>query len=161
MLNKVIKSELLKVIAGSVIVAIAAYLVYVKFISAWKNPLPGGRLTSPFGNRKHPVTGVNTFHNGIDIAAPIGTKIYAPNKGTIKETYYHSTGGNTITIEHAGGYTTGFAHLHEFKAKPGQKVKKGEVIGTVGSSGVSTGPHLHFTVRLNKELINPLNLIKI
>jgi murein DD-endopeptidase MepM/ murein hydrolase activator NlpD len=113
-------------------------------------PTDSRRVTSPFGMRKHPVTGVQSFHNGIDIGAPHGAPIYAAADGTIERTFYNAQGGNSIILKHNDGMKTGYAHLSAFKVTTGQNVKRGDVIGLIGNTGVSTGAHLHFTVR-NKD----------
>lgn len=119
-----------------------------------------GRLTSKFGNRTHPISGAKSFHNGIDLAAPSGTPILAPADGTIAKRYYHSAGGNTIIMKHDNGFQTGYAHLLNFNVEVGDKVKQGEKIGEVGSTGGSTGPHLHLTVRDAKgTLVDPLTVL--
>ncbi|HAI75967.1 MAG TPA: peptidase M23 [Microscillaceae bacterium] len=115
------------------------------------------RLSSGFGMRMHPVYKVAQFHPGIDFAAPYGTPIYATGDGLITEASYNGGGyGNAVKIEHGHGYETFYAHMAEIKVKKGQKVKRGECIGYVGSTGFSTAPHLHYEVIYNKENINPV-----
>lgn len=116
-----------------------------------------GKVTSNFGSRI--VNGVLDFHNGIDIAAGTGTKIINPYSGTVESVFFNSQGGNQIIIKHDNGLTTGYAHLNSVEVVKGQKVKKFEIIGTVGNTGVSTGPHLHFTVTdIYGDKIDPLKL---
>jgi len=100
-----------------------------------------GRITSEFGERR--TTGT---HTGIDIAAKAGTPIQAPADGQVERVFYNSVGGNQLLIRHLGGLQTGYAHLSKTLVKAGQRVKQNQVIGTVGNTGRSTGPHLHFTV---------------
>lgn len=119
-----------------------------------------GRISSPFGMRQHPIEGIEKFHNGIDIAAPSGTPIRAPFSGKIHSVFYNAKGGNSIIMLRNDGLHAGFAHLSEFKVKEGQKVKTGEIIGKVGSTGNSTGPHLHLTVKdRHGEYLDPQKLI--
>jgi len=119
----------------------------------------GGRLTSNFGTRVHPVTGKSKFHKGIDIAAPHGTAVYAYSSGTVIYSGYMSGYGNLIAINHGNGMVTRYGHLSARYIKAGQKVSTGQRIGAVGSTGVSTGPHLHFEVMINGLFKNPLNYL--
>jgi murein DD-endopeptidase MepM/ murein hydrolase activator NlpD len=122
----------------------------------WLFPVPGGKITSRFGNRKHPITNIISFHNGIDIAAPSGTAILAPFSGKVINTYTHSTGGQSMIIQTDDGYLTGYAHLKNYAVKKGDTVKRGQKIAEVGSTGAVTGPHLHFTVSdLKANKIDP------
>jgi murein DD-endopeptidase MepM/ murein hydrolase activator NlpD len=134
-------------------------LVYDGGKMSW--PLPGySRISSKFGYRTHPVTGQKqSFHSGIDIPAPTGTKIIAAYDGQVAWAYRHSTAGNWIGIDHGNGIFTIYMHMSAFIAREGQYVKKGDVIGLVGSTGRSTGPHLHFGIRVNGEYIQPLNYV--
>jgi murein DD-endopeptidase MepM/ murein hydrolase activator NlpD len=100
-------------------------------------------ITSPFGFRIHPITGENQFHNGVDIKANEGDYIYAVYDGIVKIVGYDKRSGNKIVIEHPG-FNSHYAHLKEAFVKENEKVKKGQVIGTVGATGFATGPHLHF-----------------
>lgn len=106
-----------------------------------------GKITSPYGTRVHPVTGVQSFHNGIDISASSGTPILAPASGKVTKRFYNSAGGNQIVIEHDNGYTTGYAHLSEYSVNIGDRIKKNQKIGLTGSTGKVTAPHLHLTVK--------------
>lgn len=114
-----------------------------------------GRITSKFGNRIHPITGATSFHNGIDIAAPIGTPVHSPYSGVVKSVYSNNTGGIQMIVDHDNGFRTGYAHLNEAIKRPGQRVKQGEIIAKTGNTGASTGPHLHLTLRKNGTLVNP------
>lgn len=116
-------------------------------------------LASGFGYRTHPIYKIQHLHTGLDFTAPVGTEIYATGDGTIKEVNSEPRGyGNHIIISHGFGYETLYAHMSKFNGlRPGQKVKRGEVIGYVGNTGTSTGPHLHYEVIKNGEKINPIN----
>lgn len=126
---------------------------------AW--PLPGySRLSSYFGYRSNPFTGLNTeFHSGIDIPAPSGTVIYAAYDGQVAWSYYSGSAGNWIGIDHGNGIFTVYMHMSGFIAHEGDYVKKGDPIGLVGSTGRSTGPHLHFSVRVNGSYVDPLSYV--
>jgi len=117
------------------------------------------RVISGFGYRTHPIYKIQHLHTGIDFTAPIGTEVYATGDGIVKEINTDYRGyGNHVIISHGFGYETLYAHLSKFNGlKPGQKVKRGEVIGYVGNTGTSTGPHLHYEVIKNGEKINPVN----
>jgi murein DD-endopeptidase MepM/ murein hydrolase activator NlpD len=115
-------------------------------------------LASGFGMRIHPVYKVKKMHTGIDFAAPIGTPIYATADGKIEEVKTQFSGyGKMIVIDHGFGYKTRYAHMHEFAIRMGQNVKRGDLIGYVGDTGLSTAPHLHYEVLLNNVLINPVH----
>lgn len=114
-----------------------------------------GWLTSAFGKRIDPFTGKNAFHNGIDIAASSGNPIMATADGFVSHVKREKIGGNVVILSHGGGHTTVYCHLSKFKVKPGQKVKRGDVIGLIGNTGKSLGPHLHYEVRVNGTSINP------
>lgn len=105
-----------------------------------------GPINSPFGDRKHPVTGELKFHNGVDFPVPVGTPVFSPGPGTIKSVYYSDIGGNQLIIQHDDGFKTGFAHLSKVLVKVGDKVDSGKVVAFTGNTGRVTGPHLHFTV---------------
>ncbi|MEC8739749.1 MAG: peptidoglycan DD-metalloendopeptidase family protein [Bacteroidota bacterium] len=116
------------------------------------------RVASGFGYRIDPYYRTRKFHQGMDFSARQGTKVYATADGVVKETRYSKRGyGNKIIIHHGYGFTTLYAHLYKIKVRKGQKVKRGELIGLVGSTGKSTGPHLHYEVRLNNKAQNPAN----
>ncbi|MCS6821978.1 MAG: peptidoglycan DD-metalloendopeptidase family protein [Microscillaceae bacterium] len=114
------------------------------------------RLSSGFGIRIHPIYKVAQFHPGVDFAAPHGTPIYASGSGTIVKAEYMGGYGNTIIIDHGYGYETLYAHMSAFKVEVGQKVKRGECIGYIGSTGFSTAPHLHYEVIYKGEKVNPV-----
>jgi murein DD-endopeptidase MepM/ murein hydrolase activator NlpD len=136
-----------------IVVAIVALLVYYTYfrMSTFSKPVTG-RISSKFGNRTHPISGVLSFHNGIDIAAPTGTPIQAPLDGEILRIWDGGAGGKSMQVVHAGGWITGYAHLSSYNKVVGDKVKKGEAIAFVGNTGSSTGPHLHFTLTTPKSL---------
>ncbi|MGM0367212.1 MAG: murein hydrolase activator EnvC family protein [Actinomycetota bacterium] len=115
-----------------------------------------GRITSGFGYRIHPIFGTNRFHSGLDIAAPYGTLVKAADGGEVVQAGYFGGYGYSIMIYHGGGFATWYAHLSNFNISAGQFVEKGQVIGFVGSTGWSTGPHLHFEVRVNGNAQNPM-----
>jgi len=125
-----------------------------------KTPINGARLSSPFGMRKHPILGYNKKHLGTDFSAPTGTPIMASGSGTITKAQWCGGGGNCIKIKHNSTYTTVYAHLSKFSAgiKSKKKVKQGEIIGYVGSTGLSTGPHLHYEVIVNGKKVNSQKL---
>lgn len=119
------------------------------------HPLENAKLTSRFGTRIHPITGVEKFHNGIDLAIAEGTPIKSPQKGKVINKYYNSTGGNQLIIQHDNGFTTGYAHLSDTLVNVGDTVKNGQVIAKVGNTGASTGPHLHFTLKKDGNYLDP------
>jgi len=114
-----------------------------------------GRVTSGFGTRYHPILGYNRFHSGIDIAASYGTLVKAADGGQVVQAAYSSGYGYYIILYHGGGFATYYAHLSSFNVSAGQMVQRGQVIGLVGSTGLATGPHLHFEVRINGTPQNP------
>jgi murein DD-endopeptidase MepM/ murein hydrolase activator NlpD len=115
-------------------------------------------IASGFGVRIHPIYKVKKMHTGIDFAAPIGTPIYATADGKIEEVSVKFSGyGKMIVIDHGFGYKTRYAHMHDFAVRTGQNIKRGELIGYVGDTGISTAPHLHYEVMMNGVLINPVH----
>ena len=125
-----------------------------------KTPINGARLSSPFGMRKHPIDGFNKMHRGTDFAAPMGTPIMASGDGVIVKAGWCGGGGNCVKIKHNSVYQTIYAHMSKFanKVKNGVRVKQGQIIGYVGSTGKSTGPHLHYEVIENGKKINSQTL---
>jgi len=125
-----------------------------------KTPINGARLSSPFGMRKHPIDGFNKMHKGTDFAAPMGTPIMASGNGVITRARWCGGGGNCIKIKHNSTYETIYAHMKNFARgiKEGVRVKQGQIIGYVGSTGKSTGPHLHYEVVVNGKKINSQKL---
>ena len=125
-----------------------------------RTPIDGARLSSRFGMRKHPILGYNRMHRGIDFAAPSGTPVYAAGNGRIERIGRNGGYGKYVRIRHNGTYKTAYAHLKSFATglKKGSRVKQGQVIGYVGSTGRSTGPHLHYEVLTRGKQVNPLKL---
>jgi len=125
-----------------------------------KTPINGARLSSPFGMRKHPIDGYNKMHRGTDFAAPTGTPIMASGDGIVKKAGWCGGGGNCVKIRHNSTYQTIYAHMSKFARgiKAGVRVKQGQTIGYVGSTGKSTGPHLHYEVIVNGKKVNSQKL---
>ena len=116
------------------------------------------RMASGYGYRMHPILKYNKFHAGMDFTADRGTPIYATGSGTVIQADAASSGyGKHIRIDHRYGYVTLYAHMSKMNVKVGQKVKRGDVIGYVGNSGLSAGPHCHYEVRKNGNPVNPVN----
>lgn len=129
----------------------------------WNMIMPAsGRLSSRFGGRIDPVTKRrNSFHKGIDISAPAGTPVYAAESGIIADAGYKTSGyGNLIVIKHGNDLATYYGHLSKIVALKGSRVRKGELIGHVGSTGKSTGPHLHFEIRKGDQALNPEDYVR-
>jgi len=122
-----------------------------------KTPIDGARISSGFGMRHHPVLGYNKMHKGMDFAAPTGTPIYAAGDGVVEKAGRNGGYGNYIRIRHNSKLKTAYAHLHRIssRVKPGARVKQGQIIGKVGTTGRSTGPHLHYEVLLANKQVNP------
>jgi murein DD-endopeptidase MepM/ murein hydrolase activator NlpD len=118
-----------------------------------------GWLTGRFGGRPDPFTGESAFHQGLDIATEKGQAVYATANGTVHSAAYTGEYGNLITVRHDFGLMTRYGHLSRFNVKPGQTVNRGDIIGYVGSTGRSTGAHLHYEILANNKLINPLQLL--
>ncbi|NCX65890.1 MAG: M23 family metallopeptidase, partial [Proteobacteria bacterium] len=125
-----------------------------------KTPINGARLSSSYGMRKHPIDGFNKMHRGTDFAAPMGTPIMASGSGVIKKAGWCGGGGNCVQIRHNSTYETIYAHMSKFARgiKSGVRVKQGQIIGYVGSTGKSTGPHLHYEVIVNGKKVNSQTL---
>ena len=125
-----------------------------------KTPINGARLSSPFGMRKHPIDGFNKMHKGTDFAAPLGTPIMASGDGVITKVGWCGGGGNCIKIRHNKTYQTVYAHMSKFAVgmRKNIRVKQGQIIGYVGSTGKSTGPHLHYEVIVNGRKVNSQKL---
>jgi murein DD-endopeptidase MepM/ murein hydrolase activator NlpD len=118
-----------------------------------------GWLSSSVGRRTDPITGGADYHQGLDISADAGTPVYATADGTVMLAQREGAYGNLITIDHGYGLETRYGHLSKYEVKSGSQVKRGQVIGRVGSTGRATGPHLHYEVRVNGRLLNPLQLL--
>lgn len=126
----------------------------------WQTPVSGYTLTSPFGMRTHPVLGTQRMHNGIDMAAAQGTPIYATRAGKVTTTAFQAGGaGNYVSINHLDGFASIYMHMTHYVVSAGQTVNKGQLIGYVGSTGLSTGPHLHFGISYAGTYVNPLAYI--
>jgi murein DD-endopeptidase MepM/ murein hydrolase activator NlpD len=122
-------------------------------------PVNGARLSSPFGWRNDPFTGVRRHHAALDLSAPQGTPVRAAMAGKVTALSYDNTYGNFIIISHSGDFQTMYAHLYSVTVKKGDSVAQGAQIGAVGSTGYSTGPHLHFAVYKNSRAVNPLDFL--
>ena len=128
--------------------------------AGWVTPVSGYTLTSPFGMRVHPVLGTARMHNGIDLACPQGTPIYATRAGRVTTASYQAGGaGNYVSINHLDGFSSIYMHMTHYVVYPGQNVAQGQLIGYVGSTGISTGPHLHFGISYAGTYVNPLAYI--
>ncbi|MCX7657027.1 MAG: LysM peptidoglycan-binding domain-containing M23 family metallopeptidase [Treponemataceae bacterium] len=118
-----------------------------------------GRISSPYGWREDPFTGDRRFHAAIDIVAPLGTPVPASREGRVAAVGFNMVYGNYVILSHDGGYQTMYAHLDSVRVQKGQSLSQGAIIGTVGTTGYSTGPHLHFGVFKNGQAINPLSVL--
>jgi len=125
----------------------------------WISPLTSYRLTSPFGMRIHPVYGTEKMHSGVDMAAPAGTPIYAAKAGKVTVAKWNNSAGNYVSINHGDGFSSIYMHMTHYIVSAGQYVSQGQVIGYVGSTGISTGNHLHFGIAYNGTYVNPMAYI--
>lgn len=125
-----------------------------------RRPIEQMSLSSSYGMRVHPITGKLARHNGVDIPAPYGTPIYATADGIVGRAQRLGGYGNYVEIEHGNAIETRYGHMSSFVVQPGQQVKKGDVIGYVGSTGRSTGNHLHYEVRIDGEPVNPMPFVR-
>ncbi len=125
-----------------------------------RTPIDGARLSSGFGNRKHPISGFNKMHKGVDFAAPRGTPIYAAGDGVIDFAGRNGAYGKYVRIRHNGEYSTAYAHMKGIGKgiRKGKRVRQGQVVGYVGSTGRSTGPHLHYEILKKKIQVNPMKV---
>ncbi len=123
-------------------------------------PVSAYSLTSSFGLREHPLLGVMRAHSGIDLAAPLGSPIFATSDGTVSTADWRGGYGLLVSLDHGGGVQTRYGHMSRLNVVAGEKVRKGDVIGYIGSTGLSTGPHLHYEIRLNGRAINPAPYLK-
>jgi murein DD-endopeptidase MepM/ murein hydrolase activator NlpD len=135
------------------------YLKAIRFLP-FGRPVDG-TITSGFGKRIDPVNGKSAFHTGIDFRNKPGENIYATADGVVSKAFYNGGYGNYVVIDHQNGYSTSFSHMKKYLVHPGQKVHRGQLIGYIGDSGRSTGPHLHYEVTLDDEPINPFNFMKV
>jgi murein DD-endopeptidase MepM/ murein hydrolase activator NlpD len=117
-----------------------------------------GRITSGFGSRRHPVLGYTRMHSGVDFGAPYGSPIFAVGDATVAFAGWHGGHGNYVRLEHGNGYGTGYGHMSRIAVSPGSHVRAGQVIGYVGSTGLSTGPHLHYELYQGGVKVNPLSV---
>ncbi|HCM73957.1 MAG TPA: peptidase M23, partial [Armatimonadetes bacterium] len=131
---------------------------YVPFAGRFIVPT-SGRRSSGYGMRRHPVLGTTRLHAGIDIAAPTGTAIRASASGTVVTASSMRGYGNTVIIDHGGGFSTLYGHCSRLFVRAGQRVNQGDRIAAVGSTGLSTGPHLHFEIRVNGRPVNPASYL--
>lgn len=122
----------------------------------WINPV-AGRISSPAGLRYNPITGRREFHDGVDIAIPVGTPIVAPRYGYVLATGYSASFGRFLRITHSDNYVSFFAHLHSVPLTVGQRVEQGEQVAYSGNTGWSTAPHLHFGLFRNGQFVNPIS----
>lgn len=126
----------------------------------WIRPVPG-RITSPFGNRTHPVTGEQAkMHYGVDLSGAKGTQIYAVADGVVSNRNTNDIGGNQLMLMHPNGYQSGYSHLSKYHVNIGDKIQQGQLIAEVGTTGRATGPHLHFSVKdPQKNFVDPMLFI--
>ena len=125
----------------------------------WLRPLASYRVTSPFGNRDAPTAGASTYHQGIDLGAPEGTPIYASRTGVVTAATFGKSAGYYVSINHGDGFSSIYMHMTRYVVKKGQAVSAGQVIGYVGSTGTSTGNHLHFGISYNGKYVNPASYV--
>jgi murein DD-endopeptidase MepM/ murein hydrolase activator NlpD len=125
-----------------------------------RKPVAIGIMRSGFGARNHPLLGYYKMHTGVDWAAPLGTSIYASGNGTVEKVGWESGYGKYVKIKHANGYETAYGHMTAFarSTQPGARVRQGQVIGYVGSTGLSTGPHVHYEILVNGRFVDPLRV---
>gem|GEM_PF-1412727 len=123
-----------------------------------RTPIDGARISSPFGMRHHPILGYSKMHTGVDFAAPTGTPIYAAGDGVVKRAGWNGGYGNYVQIRHNGEFSTAYGHMSRILVQSGQRVHQGDVIGRVGTTGRSTGPHLHYEVIRNGDKVNPMDV---
>ena len=134
-----------------------AYFLNILF----RFPLPFGRLTSGYGARDNPFTGDSEFHRGIDLAAPMSTEVYAARDGSVSAIGYDPVMGKMVILNHEAGYQTIYGHLEEISVRLNEEVRSGMIIGAVGTTGYSTGPHLHFEIRRSGTPRDPVPLLPI
>lgn len=129
--------------------------------SNWIRPCNYVRISSPFGFRESPTTGASTNHNGVDLSAPAGTPIYASRGGTVTIARWSDSAGYYVTISHGDGFSSIYMHMTNYIVASGQKVNQGQVIGYVGSTGISTGNHLHFGITYGGAYVNPCSYVNL
>lgn len=135
------------------------YLKTIRFLP-FGRPVKGP-ITSRFGKRQDPLNHKSAFHTGIDFRGKKGDPIYATADGVVKKAFRNGGYGNYVLIDHGNGYTTSFSHMKKYMVKKGDRVERGQLIGLVGNSGRSTGPHLHYEIALNNKPINPYKFMKV
>ena len=128
--------------------------------SLMRTPISGAKMSSKYGMRRHPITGYNAMHRGVDFSAPLGTPIVAAGSGIVQKSGWFGNYGRYIRIRHTGRYSTAYAHMTRIAdgITPGARVSQGQIIGYVGSTGRSTGPHLHYEVLVNDKQVNPMTV---
>ena len=127
--------------------------------TGWLMPCSYRKVTSPFGHRKSPTAGASTFHQGIDLGAPAGTPIVASRSGVVTAATFSGSAGYYVSINHGDGFSSIYMHMTNYVVSAGQAVSAGQVIGYVGSTGISTGNHLHFGIAYNGQYVNPASYI--
>lgn len=127
--------------------------------SSWRVPCSYSMVSSPYGMRKSPTAGASTFHQGVDLAAPKGTPIYASRGGTVTAANFSNSAGYYVSINHGDGFSSIYMHMTNYIVRAGQSVSQGQCIGYVGSTGISTGNHLHFGIALNGAYVNPCSYV--
>ena len=125
----------------------------------WMVPCAYRKVSSPFGERDSPTAGASSYHQGVDLAGPEGTPIKASRGGTVSSAKYSNSGGYMVTINHGDGFTSVYMHMTHYIVSAGQSVSQGQVIGYMGSTGISTGPHLHFGIAYKGTYVNPAQYI--
>ncbi|MBN9136792.1 MAG: M23 family metallopeptidase, partial [Phyllobacterium sp.] len=125
-----------------------------------RNPVPNGVFRSPFGMRRHPILGYSRMHTGVDWSAPRGTPIIAAGNGVVERAGWTNGYGNQTVLRHSNGYESSYSHQNAIAAgvTPGAKVRQGQVIGYLGSTGLSTGPHLHYEVIVKGSKVDPMRI---
>lgn len=132
-----------------------AIVTFSPVLRSFRWPIKNKTITSPFGVRIHPVTGKKIDHDGVDLRAKVNTPVYAPYSGIVTYAGWMRGYGKIIIIDHGKGYITKYAHLNSWLVKKGKKISKGQIIAKTGNTGLSTGPHLHYEIRVNNKPIDP------
>lgn len=161
-LSKIERLSLLSRAAISVFLLAAALQPVVasaELLKSFVYPLLSARVSSSFGGRKHPIRRYVKHHNGVDLAAPKGTPIRVVSDGVVVFADRYAGYGNLVVVRHKQDYTTHYGHCDKINVRPGQKVKAGTIIGLVGSTGLSNGPHLHFEIRQGGKALDPERLV--
>lgn len=148
--------RIITICCASIVIAANAFAVTP---AGFVYPIMGPRMSSDYGKRIHPVKHKIGHHEGIDLAAPQGSAIRAIAGGLVIYADPYAGYGNLIVVQHANGFTSHYGHCASFKVKTGQRISTGQIIGAVGSTGISTGPHLHFEIRYNGKTFDPERLL--